>query len=226
MVGGACVSQELCRKIKNIFPTLSANIVYGSSEAEPIAFASIDEFLESKSFGLLLGKQVPCIEVKILPLEVSQMNECVYEFGEILITGPHVVKEYIDNHPMNKVLKVKDGERVWHRTGDIGYLDEEKRLWLLGRLNDRIIRNNKLIPCYGFEEDISRLNGVSKAAFVGDKLYLQIDQGFEESNVLDYLNLHEFSGFQIIVHDQLPVDRRHFSRVDRHALRHNESKSH
>lgn len=218
VVGGACVSLKLCEKLGKAFPQTDSYIVYGSSEAEPIAFTPTSDFLKTSGFGLLLGTPVSCLEIKIEQLECYNITECYYEFGEILIAGPHVVKEYIDNHPMNGVLKVSDGERIWHRTGDIGYLDDQGRLWLLGRISDRIVRDGELIPCYGFEEELIRLGGVLKAGFIDQILYLEVDEQYKEEIVLSYLTLHGLSHFEIKIKNHIPVDKRHFSRIDRKAL--------
>ncbi len=82
VIGGAVVSKRLCKKIQSAFSNIEVNIVYGSTEAEPIAHASIEEFLSSDSRGLLLGKVVESLRVKILsinkePIDIS--DDCYWQ---------------------------------------------------------------------------------------------------------------------------------------------------
>ena len=36
------------------------------------------------------------------------------------------------------MAKVIDGSRIWHRMGDLGYFDDEERLWFCGRVVERV----------------------------------------------------------------------------------------
>lgn len=51
------------------------------------------------------------------------------EIGEIVVTGQHVLKGYLDGRGDDET-KFRVEEEIWHRTGDSGYLDEQGRLWL------------------------------------------------------------------------------------------------
>ena len=61
------------------------------------------------------------------------------EIGEICVTGPAVTRAYVDEPEANALSKIPDGERVWHRIGDLGYLDDEGRLWFCGRKSHRVM---------------------------------------------------------------------------------------
>ena len=69
--------------------------------------------------GLLAGQPVDDVHVRI-------------DNSEILVTGAHVNKGYLDP-ARDAETKLRDGDVVWHRTGDAGRLDDNGRLWLLGR---------------------------------------------------------------------------------------------
>jgi len=87
------------------------------------------------------------------------------EIGELIVTGPVVTREYITkkrsglffrNGPegaskkkvltsvsapfsANALAKIADGERVWHRMGDSGYIDDRGRFWFCGRVAHRVL---------------------------------------------------------------------------------------
>ena len=225
VVGGACVSKSLCKNVIAAFPDAEANIVYGSTEAEPIATTPMQEFVDRNGRGLLLGTPVESIEVKILKVsdhpDINQdvLNEGI---GEIILAGPHVIKEYIDHHPANLELKLKDKSGVvWHRTGDMGYFDADQKLWLVGRVKDCIESALGLIPCYDLEEELLEFKNVLKAAFVNHPhvLAIETESEIDKSEIKKYLDEKGLTNYQIKVFKKLPVDQRHFSRVDRQNLK-------
>lgn len=58
------------------------------------------------------------------------------EVGEVLTKGPHVMKGYFRN-PQATAQTVQDG---WLRTGDLGRIDDQGRLHIVGRAKELIIR--------------------------------------------------------------------------------------
>jgi acyl-CoA synthetase (AMP-forming)/AMP-acid ligase II len=225
VVGGAVVSKKLCEKIIKAFPDVDCNIVYGSTEAEPIAHTKMNEFIETEGRGLLLGKITSVLESKIIKVSDNPSVEDETEkgsVGEIILAGPHVIEEYIDNHPANEILKLRSSENVvWHRTGDLGYLDENDYLWLVGRITDQIEGCDGLIPCYDLEEELLTLTGF-KAAFINSNKILFVESLFDDDlngKVLEFLQIKKLGKFEVQFIESIPVDQRHFSRVDRGKLR-------
>lgn len=224
VVGGASVSKALCRKVLKAFPGVDANVVYGSTEAEPISHISMQEIVKTKGRGLLLGNIVESLQVKILAVKDHpniDQDTIKNGVGEIVLAGPHVIKEYIDNHPANLELKLKDRNgQIWHRTGDMGYFDESGRLWLVGRIKDRIHSTNGLVPCYDLEEDLQEILGINKVAFLNNPQALVIEgaKDIDLVKIQQFLKNHKLNHFKIKFLDKIPVDKRHFSRVDRAEL--------
>ena len=60
------------------------------------------------------------------------------EIGELIVSGPVVTREYVTRTEWNALAKIFDGPRVWHRLGDVGYLDERGRFWFCGRMAHRL----------------------------------------------------------------------------------------
>lgn len=62
--------------------------------------------------------------------------------GEIWVRGPGVMSGYLDDPEATAAVLRPDG---WYRTGDLGYLDEDRFLFLTGRLNELINRGGEKI---------------------------------------------------------------------------------
>ena len=151
--GGGPVFPALLNKLKTFAPTAKIVSVYGSTEAEPIAHISMDEISEAdfaltgNGGGLLAG--APVDEVKLRIVE-----------NEIVVTGDHVVKGYVDSSDDASTKTLIDNE-IWHRTGDAGKLDDRGRLWLLGRVKERV---GKIYP-FSVEAAARTIPSITNAAF-------------------------------------------------------------
>jgi acyl-CoA synthetase (AMP-forming)/AMP-acid ligase II len=87
-----------------------------------------------------VGRLFPQVELRIIePVEgpiadIELATELpAGSIGEIVVKGPSVTREYFQNPEATAAAKIADGEGFWHRIGDVGYVDEEGRLWFCGR---------------------------------------------------------------------------------------------
>lgn len=89
--------------------------------------------------------------------------------GEIVLRGPCVMKGYFNN-PEATADTLRGG---WLHTGDIGYLDEDKCLFITDRLKDLIIKGGENIYPAELEEILYGMPGIAEAAVVGkpDPIY-------------------------------------------------------
>ncbi len=155
--GGAPVLPPLARLLAS-FEETEAHVVYGSTEAEPIAGIAARAMVKALEGhgtrgGLCAGVPVPQIDLRIVrvhdgPLEPGPAGWTAWELprgeaGEIVVAGPHVLPGYLDDPEADRANKVRDGARVWHRTGDGGRLDGDGRLWLMGRVKQRVRRDGE-----------------------------------------------------------------------------------
>jgi fatty-acyl-CoA synthase len=86
------------------------------------------------------------------------------EQGEILISGPNVIKEY-----WNRPDAAGAFEGEWFRSGDTGYLDEEGYLFISDRIKDMIISGGENIYPAEVEAAILELPAVAAVAVIGVK---------------------------------------------------------
>jgi acyl-CoA synthetase (AMP-forming)/AMP-acid ligase II len=100
------------------------------------------------------GRPFPGIEVRI--------DSDGSEPGEILVRGDVVFAGYFDA-PEESRRALRDG---WLHTGDIGYLDEEGRLFVLGRSRAMIKRGGGVIASRELEEAAQEVDDVRVAAAV------------------------------------------------------------
>jgi len=208
MTGGGPLYPDVARRFIEHNPKIGLTVVYGSTEAEPVAHAHLESLSEADWDAAGSGQGLPVgTPVKEVALKFAD--------DEILVSGPHVNRGYLDAS-RDLETKLVEGETVWHRTGDAGRLDGEGRLWLLGR---HAASANGL---YAFSvETAARLwPGVTGAAFAVDSqsrpvLFVSGDAG----NLSEWHDRASRIGtFEIEHVAQIPMDRRHRSKPDIRAL--------
>ena len=118
--------------------------------------------LSKQGSGTCVGRPFSGIEVKIIEITdgpIAALSDVAElprnEIGEIIVQGPSTTREYFHHPDATATAKILDGEigrcgdRVqdsphhptsqsphlsyWHRMGDVGYLDDQGRLWFCGR---------------------------------------------------------------------------------------------
>ena len=85
------------------------------------------------------------------------------ERGEVVISGPTLMRGYL-GRPDATAETIVDG---WLRTGDVGILDDDGYLRIVGRIKDMIIRGGENIYPKEIESVLTAIDGVLDAAVVG-----------------------------------------------------------
>ena len=125
--GGALLDIELQRFFYAIGIPMYQG--YGLSEASPIISANTPEFHKMGSSG----KVVNDLEIRICDNDGNALP--IGEKGEIVIKGENVMQGYWRNKEATKET-IKDN---WLFTGDLGYLDNDNYLYVLGRFKSLLI---------------------------------------------------------------------------------------
>ncbi len=108
---------------------------YGMTETSgPVCFGSHGSGLPGS-----IGIPLPGDIIKIV--DVNTKEELPYgEVGEILVTGPTVMKGYLDNEKeTNEVLEKDEKGRIWVHTGDLAYMTEDGVVFFAQRLKRMLI---------------------------------------------------------------------------------------
>jgi acyl-CoA synthetase (AMP-forming)/AMP-acid ligase II len=239
-VGGAPMPKSFCAKVRLSFPDSICKVMYGSTEAEPISSIDMQEALSSDNDDYPAGYVSHSTSVAIVNLPnplpkidlrgIEPYRVTTGEIGEIIASGTHVNKHYIDNPKADRKNKIYtlDGT-TWHRTGDIGYFDDQERIWLTGRLADIINHGNQIVYPLRVEMRINSLAGVAKSALVSGKktpegiLIVEpktnVDRDTLLENVKKVLVQQKLEDLKVRLVDSIPVDQRHNSKVDRPLLK-------
>lgn len=125
--GGALLDIELQRFFYAIGMPMYQG--YGLSEATPIISSNVPDKHKLGSSGYL----VTPLELKILDEDGNELG--LGEKGEIVVKGENVMVGYWKNQTATRET-VRDG---WLYTGDMGYLDEDGFLYVLGRYKSLLI---------------------------------------------------------------------------------------
>jgi acyl-CoA synthetase (AMP-forming)/AMP-acid ligase II len=147
LMAGASAPPDLVRLWTQIAPNAKIHTPYGATECLPVCSIDAETILSStaektqQGFGTCLGQVVPGMQVRILPFrEVPQkVIQETGEIGEIIVSGPVVTTAYDRLPEATEAAKIKDDQTIWHRMGDLGYIDGEKRLWFCGRVAERVL---------------------------------------------------------------------------------------
>jgi acyl-CoA synthetase (AMP-forming)/AMP-acid ligase II len=125
---------------------------YGATEALPVASISALQRLAAGTQvsatmgGVCVGRRFAgidwaVIEIRDAPIaSLDDVARCeVGQIGELIVRGPQVTRTYVTSAEANALHKIHDGESVWHRMGDVGYLDDLDQFWFCGRKSQRVV---------------------------------------------------------------------------------------
>ena len=221
---------------------------YGATEAVPVTDIQSPEILSqtaemtAKGFGLCVGRPINDIEVKIIVIDDNSIPEWrddlevkTWEIGEIVVRAGHVSPGYYNNKKHDELCKIQDGETFWHRMGDLGWRDDEGRIWYCGRKGHRVITQAGELytePCealfnnhpnvlrsalvgYGSKHGKVPVVCIETRAKLDDRQKRQLEQELREiaaANNITKNILH----FMFV--DKFPVDIRHNSKIYREQL--------
>ncbi|MEW6406815.1 MAG: long-chain fatty acid--CoA ligase [Chloroflexota bacterium] len=137
----ACISGSaaLMRETKETFESLSGGKVfegYGLSEA-PTA-THCNPLLGVNKTGSI-GMPLPDMDVQIISLDDGETEMPMGEIGEIVVSGPQVMKGYhnMPTETANSLRRLKDG-KTWLFTGDIARMDEDGYFYIVDRKKELI----------------------------------------------------------------------------------------
>jgi acyl-CoA synthetase (AMP-forming)/AMP-acid ligase II len=249
---GAPVPPRVLKMVRDCLPVDGEmHTPYGATEALPVASISAGEVLEetaslsAKGAGTCVGRRFPGIQWKVIRVTDGPINsmgdvEALLpgEIGELLVTGDVVTREYVTRREANALAKVVDGVRIWHRMGDVGYLDGADRFWFCGRMAHRVTTADATlysVPCeaiFNGHSDVFRsaLVGVGPAG--GQRPVIVVEpwpkkfprDRAAQSRFVDQLRElgaahgHTRGIETFLFHPSMPVDIRHNAKIFREKL--------
>ena len=165
--GGDNMNLELKKEIDKFLANhgSSARIVQGYGLAESLSMTCVN-LLDAQKDGSI-GLPLPDMFFKIVEPQ-SYIEKTCGEIGEICLTGPTLMKGYVDNSlATNETLQIHPDGKIWLHTGDMGYIDKEGFVFFSGRIKRMIISNGYNIYPNEIEETVMKLDEVLLATVIG-----------------------------------------------------------
>ena len=221
---------------------------YGATESLPVSSVGTNVILNetakatSAGKGVCVGTPVSCIDTRIIKITDdvittwgNELELNANQIGEICVSGPQVTKSYFNRDNATILAKIKAHGKFYHRMGDIGYLDNDGRLWFCGRKSQRVITDTETLYTICCEGIFNKHESVFRSALVGIKqenktipvicVELELEHKSDDRKKLTkellelgrhHLNTKNIK--KILFHSGFPVDIRHNAKIGREKL--------
>jgi acyl-coenzyme A synthetase/AMP-(fatty) acid ligase len=218
MSAGAPVPVRTLEAMARLAPVAVLHTPYGMTECLPVASFDLDGILAAGAgAGVCVGVPVPGCDV-------------VIDASEILVSAPWCSAGYDRLWATEQHARPDRGDgKVWHRTGDVGHLDVDGRLWVEGRLVHVIHTVAGPVTPVPVEVAVEAAVGVARSAAVGvgpmgvQQLVVVLEQpgrpGLADDATTRAVRAkvpHPVAA--VLQRPALPVDIRHNAKIDRTAL--------
>ena len=236
---GAPIPEPLLARVQDLVPNASLHTPYGMTEALPVTDISLSGIRSAGTGnGVCVGTPVSGARVAVAEVFAdgsvgSEVLTTPDVTGEILVSAPHVKDRYDRLWITESRSSSIPG---WHRTGDVGHLDDQGRLWVQGRLGHILTTAGGVRTPVAAEQAAETVDGVGRAAVVGigpagaqvPAAILEMQPAVRRAStaspelasaVRD--RVAAACGMDlaaVLVLPQMPTDIRHNSKIDRTAL--------
>jgi acyl-coenzyme A synthetase/AMP-(fatty) acid ligase len=221
---------------------------YGATEAMPVSSFGSNEILtetaplSEQGYGICVGRPIGGLELRIIKISDDAIEAWTDdllvgdgEIGEITVAGEIVTRSYFRRPQNDRESKIYDQTRLWHRMGDLGWLDSKGRIWFCGRKSHRVITAGKTlftIPCEAIFNNHpavfrSALVGVGHAPRQKPVVCIELEPDYRSTDRRELTaELIEMARGSVITedldtilyHPGFPVDIRHNSKIFREKL--------
>ena len=153
IVGGAPAKSDELIALQDRYEVV---VGYGYGMTETAAVTTLNLHISEKPGSV--GRPFPGVEIKIVAPDGAALT--AGETGEVWLRDNAVSSGYIGEGP----IAASDG---WVRTGDLGYLDDEAYLTIIGREKDIIITSGYNVVPSEVEAVLETFPGIAEAAVFG-----------------------------------------------------------
>jgi len=161
MAGSPCPI-EYMKEVNEKMHMKDIVIVYGQTETSPgVTMTTTNDTLERRV--TTVGRTFPHVELKIIDPNTQKIVERG-ETGEICARGYVVMKCYYNNPSATRQTIDANG---WNHTGDLGIMDEEGYVKIVGRLKEMVIRGGENIYPREIEEFFHTNRKIEDAYVIG-----------------------------------------------------------
>jgi fatty-acyl-CoA synthase len=158
VTGGAPVPERLIRAFQDHGVLLLQG--YGLSEAGPLALL-LDPASALRKVGSA-GKPPLLVDTRIVHRDLSDVGPG--ETGELLVRGPNVMRGYWNLPEATRKVIDQNG---WLRTGDAARMDDEGYVWIVDRVADSYVSNDRVVYPGDVERVLMAHQAVREAGVIG-----------------------------------------------------------
>jgi acyl-CoA synthetase (AMP-forming)/AMP-acid ligase II len=244
--GGAPVPVSVLRGLVAMAPNAVVRTPFGATEALPITDITAQEIFEetaagaAEGRGTCVGAAVHGVTLRVIAItdrHIATWSDALSlptgAMGEIVVKGDVVTERYHLRHDQTRGAKIFEtdpvaGARsVWHRTGDVGYIDARGRVWMGGRMAHIVHTQRSVLYPVCVEGIFDTLPFIKRSALVGipgtrdAALVYEAcrDVNVDVNAITRLAEKHAVDVRYLIEHQKgLPVDRRHNAKIDRPSL--------
>lgn len=233
MGAGAPVDASILHGVQRLIPSAQVRTPYGMTEVLPVCDVAIEDIdAAGPGPGVLVGAPLPGVELRISSVDADgratgPLASSPGVLGEVLVRAAHRKLRY---DRLWSTERAASRDRGWHRTGDVGVLDADGRLWIAGRLAHVITTPSGPVAPVPIEQAVQRIPGVEQAACVGVGpvgtqqvvvacVLADGRTGPPDLRLID--DVRQAAGVPVaavLLRASLPVDIRHNSKIDRTAV--------
>ncbi|MEO8672986.1 MAG: fatty acid CoA ligase family protein [Tahibacter sp.] len=178
---GAPMSARVLERVRRCLPPdAQVYTPYGATECLPVSVVESRELLGAaralteSGAGTCVGRVLAANRVRIIAIDDAPIAEWSDErlaaagaVGEITVAGPTVTERYHARDAATALAKIREGDQIVHRMGDLGYFDPEGRLWFCGRKSQRVRTEQGELYTEQVEPIFNAVAGVFRSALVG-----------------------------------------------------------
>jgi long-chain acyl-CoA synthetase len=160
LITGGALPQSDLRRLADALPQVGIHLAYGQTEAAPrITWIGPDELFVKEGS---VGRALPGVVLEILGPDEEPVGPNVV--GEVAAGGPNIMKGYVSGDE-RELGKIDSRGRL--RTGDLGKLDDDGHLFLVGRSSEMIKSAGERIFPQEIEEVLASHPEVREVAVIG-----------------------------------------------------------
>ena len=228
-------------------PDASLFTPYGATEALPVCSISLAERTRlggtGEGRGICIGRPLPGVSVAVIEIRddaVPQWSEDLRlgpnVIGELVVWGPNVSVSYFRRPESDRLAKVAtENGGIRHRMGDLGYFDEEGRIWFCGRKSHRVVTQEGTLFSVCCEGVFNQHAALARSALVGvgqppkQTPVICVELEADHRKAAPQELLEELRGLALqceitrgidhfLIHPAFPVDIRHNAKIGREKL--------
>lgn len=246
---GAPVAPSVLKRFKTLINNeVQIFTPYGATESLPVSSIGSNVILDEtadatvEGKGVCVGKPVSKLDTRVIKITDdvistwdNDLELSANQIGEICVSGPQVTQSYFNRDSATSLAKIHSDDGFYHRMGDVGYLDDDGRIWFCGRKSQRVITETETLYTICCEGVFNKHESVFRTALVGAKLKNKIipvicveiepeQKSFDKNKLTE--ELFELASHHsvtknikhVLFHSGFPVDIRHNAKIGREKL--------